>query len=556
MEGRGLRGRGRRFCRVVPWIEGRRLMPFVTAAAALVAAAAPAWAVGSIPNTTVGDPAAQLAAPPSILEKLTLPFDGTPAPGTGDTDSPEDDLARPLGDLAGAPDAAAAANARTLALAILEGDPIPRKPYSGIPLLNWNAPAKVQTVPAGGNVTVNEVRFGDHILSDTWLLDFADPDAPFTITYRVAELGVGFGGVLAPTPLLTGGAGQPSVVQTLALPELPAGTSTTNRFHPGGAAEHTRLGVQQFTVRMPPPRYVQAVVDPGLEPGPGATSLVTLWRATPERLAAARAAFGFAGPAPTEAEKLSAIGRLAAGAPEKVLWSHLRDLDPTAPGFPDAAHRLGADDRGRVAAMRQRPAPGVQTDSGADVAVVLQNDEAYVSRRRLQLDPGRQLTISVTNADGFAHRFQALELHDRSPAFGALDWGGFRWSPLGAEATLAAGEARTITLTPNDTSFELWLGDPDSGDQAGLPLMLDRGPQRQSLRFTPAWAHPNHAAIDADGHLWVTLGGVDALAEVTPAGDLAGASEREFALPGVDASFATGGKLDPHDVAVDGHGIV
>ena len=534
----------------------RGVTPLVTVVAALAAVAAPAWAVGSIPNLTIGNPSAQLAAPPSVAEKLTLPFDGAPAAGTGDTGSPEDDLAQALDDLSSAPDVASATSARTLALSILEGDPIPRKAYSGIPLLNWNAPAKVKTVPAGGNVTVSEVRFGDHVLSDTWLLDFADPSAPFTITYDVAELGVGFGGVFAPTVLASDGSGQPSVLQTLALPELPAGTTTTNRFHPAGAAEHTRLGIQQFTVHMPPPHDVEAVVDPGVEPGPAVTSLVTLRPATAQRLAAAQADFGFSGPAPTDAQKIAAIGRLGANAPEKVLWSHLRALDPAAPDFLAVAHQLGSQDADLVAAMRSRYAPGVQTDPGADVAVVLENDEAYLSRRRLHLDPGRPLTVSVTNADGFAHRFQALELHDRSPAFGALDWGRFQWSQLGDEGTLAPGASETVTLTPNDTTFELWLGDPDSGDQAGLPLRLDRGPLRQSLRFTPDWAHPNHSAVDAHGHLWVTLGGVDALAEVTPDDDLSAASEREYPLPGGDATFATGGKLDPHDVAVDGNGIV
>src|SRR5438477_5222311 len=246
--------------------------PLVTVVAALAAVAAPAWAVGSIPNLAAGDPSAELAAPPSVAEKLTLPFDGAPAAGTADTGSPEDDLAQALDELSSAPNDATAASARTLALSILEGDPIARKVYSGMPLLNWNAPAKVKTVPAGGNVTVTEVRFGDHVLSDTWLLDFADPNAPFTITYKVAEVGVAFGGVFAPTVLASDGSGQPSVLQTLALPELPAGTTTTSRFHPAGAAEHTRLGVQQFTVKMPPPHDVEAVVDPGVEPGAGVTS--------------------------------------------------------------------------------------------------------------------------------------------------------------------------------------------------------------------------------------------------------------------------------------------
>src|SRR6478736_6451660 len=243
MEGRGLGRQARRLRHAVAMRAGRRVTPIVIAAAALVAAAAPAWGVGGlpglgIPDTSIGDPGAQRAGPPSVGQQLTLPFDGTPAPNTRDTGSPEDDLAQALDTLADAPDAATAADARTLAISILEGDPLPRKIYSGLPLLNWNAPAKVKTVPAGGNVTVDEVRFGDHILTDTWLLDFADPNAPFTITYHVTEVGVGFGGVFAPTLLLADAGhalgGQPSIVQTLALPELPAGTSTKNKFHPVG----------------------------------------------------------------------------------------------------------------------------------------------------------------------------------------------------------------------------------------------------------------------------------------------------------------------------------
>src|SRR5262249_56241449 len=70
----------------------------VIALVALAAAAAPGRALddlggNTIPDTAIGDGAAQLAAPPSIVRKLTLSFDGTAADGTGDTGSPEDDLA-------------------------------------------------------------------------------------------------------------------------------------------------------------------------------------------------------------------------------------------------------------------------------------------------------------------------------------------------------------------------------------------------------------------------------------------------------------------------------
>jgi streptogramin lyase len=516
------------------------------AAALLILAAALASAVVAAP----------LDASPHVVQKLAQPF--SPAaddPATlGDPGSPEDDLDAALAQLASTPDVASATAARKLALDILEGNPLAGKAYSGIPLLNWNLPAKAQTVPAGGNVTVREVRFGDHAISDTALLDFADPSKPFTITYRVAELGPSASGVLAPAPLLAG-TGRQSAVLPLVLPELATGTRVPNRFHPNGAPEHTRLAVQDVNVQMPAPQGLEAILDPGLAPGPG--FLATLHAASAERLAAAKNDFGFAGSAPTAAEKLAAIGRIGDRAPEKLLWADLRALEPTAPGFLDAAHALGAQDEPLVAEMRtRRQIPsGVQTDPSADVAVVLLNDEAYVSRRSVRLAAGAPLTVSVTNADGFTHAFDALALTDRTPTVGALDWGAFNWR-TSASQHLAPGDTTTVTLAPGAGAFSLWLGDPDGGDQAGLMLDLDHAPREQSLRFSPDWAHPNHDAVDAQGNVWVTLGGVDTIARVRPAADLQASSVDEFPLPNGDQSFATGGALGPHDIGVDGRGIV
>ena len=48
------------------------------------------------------------------------------------------------------------------------------------------------------------MRFPDHTLSDTWMLEFADPDRPYSIRFRVSELGGAFGGELKPVPPLAG----------------------------------------------------------------------------------------------------------------------------------------------------------------------------------------------------------------------------------------------------------------------------------------------------------------------------------------------------------------
>ena len=145
--------------------------------------------------------------------------------------SPEDDLAAALRAMRSAPDAAAAGKAADEARAILAGEPLEGRAYSGIPLLNWNVPARVRRVPAGGAVTVTVVRTPQHTLSDTWLLDFEDPSRPYTITYRVSELGGTMGGELRPTPLLTdANRGLHSALVSLVPPALESGTSLANRF--------------------------------------------------------------------------------------------------------------------------------------------------------------------------------------------------------------------------------------------------------------------------------------------------------------------------------------
>ncbi|MDQ2911271.1 MAG: hypothetical protein M3R39_09705, partial [Actinomycetota bacterium] len=558
-------------------LTSKLLVALLVATVLLCASAAPAFSLvdlagNPVPNTATSSTSAQLAGSPTLLTKLAdaaSPADDDPLvlAQLGSPNSPEDDLAGALdalGAAATAGDAAAAAAARQLALDILEGNPIAKKAYSGIPLLNWNSPAKVKTVPAGGNVIVNVVRFGQHIVSDTWLLSFTDPSQPFTITYRVAVLSAAFGGQLTPTPLLADGGvpigGLHSVLQPLALPGgLLTGTQESSRFHPAGANEGFRLGVQDVTVRMPPARFVTAILDPSLKRGREA--LATLEPATPARLAAAQAAFGFSGSAPTEAEKLAAIGVLGNAAPEKLLWTDLRALNPADPGFLPAAQALAAQDRQLVSAMRTRAQipNGVVTDPAADASVVLLNNEAYVSRPSLPLPSGASLTVSVTNADGFAHTFQATDLKNRRSVFGPLDWGEFDWAPLplGASPDLAPGASRTFTITPAASSFSLWLGDSEHGDQGGIALTLDRSARKQSLFFSPDFSMPLHETQDNQGNVWLTLPGVDKIGKLTPAADLHASTYEEYLLPnGAHTPNATVPPLGPHDVVVDSHGIV
>ena len=467
----------------------------------------------AIPNTS--NPQAQVVGGPSIVQKLATPTtpadDGAALASLGSQGNPEDDLGSALDTMsaaAAAGDKTTAANARQLAINILEGNPVAGKAYSGMPLLNWNSPAKVKNVPAGGNVVVREVRFGETALSDTWLLSFDDPNQPYTITFRITELGTQFGGTLTPAPLLEQNGltigGETQALMPLMTPTLLTGTSTTSRFVTNGA-EVTRNATQDITVAMPPAGMTDAILEPNLQPTK--ETMVTLERTSAERLNQARSDFGFSTTAPSASDKASAIGRIGDGAPEKELWGDLQQLQPSAPGFLDAAALVASGDRQLVSAMRMRSGPpaGVGHDPSADVNVAFLNNEAYMYRGGGALPPGGgALKVSVTNADNFSHQVQALALSGATP-LGSIGWGEFKWQPLdlGGSASLAPGASRTYTLSTPASTFGVWLGDPDSGDQAsaicGLPK--DGGTDQKSLPCPVAFKDPGDQP--AGGHVRV-----------------------------------------------------
>ena len=84
---------------------------------------------------------------------------------------------------------------------ILEGNPIPDRAYSGLPLLHYVGPTKVKKVTPvydaagkliGGEVAVRQVWYDSHIESDTAFIDQSDVlDVPWTITYTVDVLSRG-----------------------------------------------------------------------------------------------------------------------------------------------------------------------------------------------------------------------------------------------------------------------------------------------------------------------------------------------------------------------------
>jgi len=495
----------------------------------------------------------------------------------GRTDDPHDALMGALRDLAAAPDAGVAAAEREKALAILEGRPVEGAyAFEGLPLLNWNAPTKVKTVPAGGSVTIRQVRFDGHVLTDTARLAFDDPALPYTIVYEIAALGARKDGHLAPTPLAAGGTGRHARIDPLNLDVLPTGTTATSRFTPNGAPEETRLAVQRRSVPMPAPGSTSLVLDPN-RPGDG-PALSTRAADSTERAATIAGAFGFSGgPAavePTAEQRTAAIGKLSDSAPEKQLWDDLRAADPTVAATtpPDpaaeaaalaAAKAVGRDDQVLVGVMRSRSSLPVASDASptADVTVALLNNEAYVSREELRKGPGARVTVAVVNRDQFPRTITTRQLSGRAKAFGADDWGSFAWSePTGGQVTIPAGATGTLDVPVADSAFALVVGDEVRGDESSAVVHLRRGALRESIRVGQPGTLPLHMAFDSDGRAWTTLAGVDKLVRLTPkAGEpLSAATAVEVLLPGgvYDPTTAAEPRWGPADVKVDGSGIV
>jgi streptogramin lyase len=546
----------------------RRLATASVAALLAVAGAQPAAAMvdhggTQIDNTATSGTQAQLASGPTVTKKLFTPEspgddDPTVLAALGSSATPEDDLGAALDALRDASSVTDAQDARRRALDILEGNSVPDRTYSGMPLLNWDAPSKVKDVPPGGDVRVKEVRYGDTVLSDTWMLRFADPAKPFTITYVVADLGPSSPGELAPTPLLADGngpiGGLHSVLQPLALDPMLTGTSTTSRFtdqlgEPQGGKEQTRQGVQEITVRMPPPRYVEALLNPDL------TAAGDPMSAGGNPMSALRP---FDSAALSTAQGDAGISKIGAKAPERELYDDLTGLNPANLGI---AHQVGGDDRGLVSAMRthtQLP-PGFSGDPAADASMVLLNNETYRSADRVHLAPGGSVTVSVTNGDNFTRTISARQLFGSQPVLGAVDWGQFDWSSvdLGGAATFAPGQSHTFTITPENDAFELIIGDGAHGDTGTWALGLDRGPVKQSMEFADNSTTPLHITQGPDGDMWMTLAGIDSIGRVKPGADISTANVEKFLIPGGNHSGdpAVDG-LGPHALRFDANGIL
>lgn len=317
---------------------------------------------------------------------------------------------------------------------ILEGNPVEGKPYSGIPLLIHHAWEETKTVPAGGNVHVTQIWFGQKILSDTYFLKFEDMNEPFTVTWHVRVLE---GGADDWTPVTM--VGEPNS----GMPPTPIAGFDSSFFPTDVGTEYT------FRVHYPPPKYVPGFYTWGWRIHPPRVQFTARWN-----------------PVFDSKTKPVGIEDLASESPTKKVWSLMQQA-------------RASDDAGQVASLaeealekwypsmveRRDLPPGFEPDPDADFTLVYANNQIYGSGIRDFRSTG-SATVHLVNADDFDHKYLMLKFFDRQEEFSSQDFGSFDWKPLGS-TVIPANSEKTIQIDlGTEQGFLLYQFDPWHHDQA------------------------------------------------------------------------------------------
>lgn len=321
--------------------------------------------------------------------------------------------ARPLSQL----DSTEIGNNLQRGIDILEGNPVPDRLYSGLPLLHYKGPEKARVVSPildqngkviGGNINIHQVWYDTHIESDVAFIDTTPvAEVPWTITYTIDVLSRGNDDfspfvmyfddpALSRTPL-------PHVAMDQTFFNMEEGTRTVFKIkmapgkyynlthHWGWRAHPPRAqAVENATKRIPPSSNGKTLVD---------------WEV---------AVFGIN---PSE-NKVQAIARIGDLAPEKRMWA----------AFRAGQQALAKSDYKSVAARvqeareafydwrdRTRLPRGVSIDRSADLTLFYVNNTIYGEFRDGTIDfpqwtrRGTVLKVSLINGDYFEHGYQNVD---------------------------------------------------------------------------------------------------------------------------------------------------
>ena len=321
------------------------------------------------------------------------------------------------------------------AIDILEGNPVPDRVYSGIPMIHYSGPNKVKKVVPikdadgkviGGNVVIHQVWFDTHIESDTAFLDPSEvQDVPFTVTYIVDTLNKGHEDfspmqMYFDDPKVLGMA-VPLVTMDMTFFPMEEGTRTTYelKMAPGRFFNLT----YHWGWRQHPPRV--QVTENALKVAMGMT--LPEWESS---------TFGD-NPRASQATKEAAIAMIGDLAPSKRMWSGLRRLQHTGYNPLVMAEIERAFEQWQD---RNQLPDGVEADPNADVTLfyvdntiygqmkdyVIHDAQAELSKWKLR---GTTVKIKLINGDYFPH------------AYVAVDFGGLRGWENTFQNTIPVGGA-------------------------------------------------------------------------------------------------------------------
>lgn len=322
-----------------------------------------------------------------------------------------------------------------LAIDVLEGNPIPDRVYSGLPMLHYNGPNKVGVVQPitdgqgntiGGNLDIHQVWFDGRIEGD---VAFIDPSAvlevPWTITYTIDTLNRGEED-FAPTLMLFD---PPDATGSIPLPLV--GFDQT--FFP---MEDGYRYV--YEVKMPPGKYYNLTYHWG-------------WRIHAPRVQVTENALKVVGgkslpqweidvfgedPRASEAAKEAAIEKIGDLAPAKRMWAAARKMKRFATGqsgssfeqrMKQVRKEIGKFDAAFLDWGNRTKVPdGFSADPDSDVTIVYLNNTMYGEMRDFVRDDRTflgdnqprlpdwrlrpfEFKVKLYNGDYFEHKYQNVD---------------------------------------------------------------------------------------------------------------------------------------------------
>ena len=368
--------------------------------------------------------------PNTLPSTETVPYnlhDGDPVISKIDPTSPTDDLIEILQlarNFPTNPVQSRITRAVQRGLDILEGNPIPDRLYSGLPLLHYKGAEKCKRVipildangkVIGGNVNIHQVWYDIHIESDTAFLDTtAVAEVPWTITYTVDVLNRGHDDfspfvMYFDDPKLTPGS-----------PPMPHVGMDQSYFNMDDATRTI------FKIKMAPGKYYNLTYTWG-------------WRNHPPRVQVSENAckrmpdatgkmknlvqweadvFG-ENPSANEAAKLKAIAKIGDLAPEKRMWAAFRVARQAVEvrDYGTVKKKLNeARDAFNDSRIRTQLPRGVEVDPNADITLFYVNNTIYaeiigggfVDFPKWNLR-GTTLKITLLNGDYFEHGYQNVD---------------------------------------------------------------------------------------------------------------------------------------------------